>query len=171
MLTEATLQPYIWVDVKPSDYDGEQLLLIVGNSGPSTATNVRVEFSPEIRGSGQYVDQMHAKLASGISSLAPGRIMKWNLGEPAELVVTDPQATDVSIDFEGPFGAVDTVRYRIDMNDFRESLRDAQGTLRTVTAAIDKLEKSVRTRKEIQVKLMNQDDDRVRGGGQVLLVV
>jgi hypothetical protein len=36
-------QPYIWVDVRPDDVTGTLLNLVIGNSGPTVATNVRVQ--------------------------------------------------------------------------------------------------------------------------------
>ena len=39
-------QPMLWVDVRCDDGQGQALVLLLGNSGPSVARNVRVIFDP-----------------------------------------------------------------------------------------------------------------------------
>lgn len=39
-------QPTLWVDIRPDDQSGGGLILFVGNSGPSVATDVVVTFDP-----------------------------------------------------------------------------------------------------------------------------
>lgn len=42
---EAALQPYVWADLKPRE-DGGMLVFVVGNAGPTVATDVRIVFDP-----------------------------------------------------------------------------------------------------------------------------
>ncbi len=42
-------QPYVWADVRSDDESGVLLNLVVGNSGPTVATNVRIKIDPRCR--------------------------------------------------------------------------------------------------------------------------
>lgn len=75
--TEQALQPYLWADLRPRA-DGSLLVLHIGNSGPTVATRVRVLFEPPLADLAEEErrDRMTATgaaLASGLTSLAPGR--------------------------------------------------------------------------------------------------
>jgi hypothetical protein len=39
-------QPMLWVDIRGDDGQGQALVLLLGNSGPSIARNVKVRFDP-----------------------------------------------------------------------------------------------------------------------------
>lgn len=44
----ATAQPYVWVDVREDDSQGTLLDLVIGNSGPTVATNIRARIDPPL---------------------------------------------------------------------------------------------------------------------------
>jgi hypothetical protein len=68
-------QPYVWVDVQPDEVTSVILNLVIGNSGPTVATNVRVLIDPPLPAIVQLRDRAQTAqelLADGIKSLPPG---------------------------------------------------------------------------------------------------
>src|ERR1035441_6437774 len=93
-------QPYVWADVRPDDESGFILTLIIGNSGPTIATNVRAKIDPPLPTIEQLKESTvaQARLAEGISSLPPGRILVWELGQGFNLLQEDgPQEHTLTI--------------------------------------------------------------------------
>ena len=72
-------QPMVWVDIRGDDGQGQALVLLLGNSGPSIARNVKVTFDPAPP-STLDIKPILEILKQGIASLAPGRTMQWALG-------------------------------------------------------------------------------------------
>lgn len=71
-------EPYVWVDVRPDSETGTLLNLVIGNSGPTVATNVRITVDPPLPTIDQLAGRAEAaqgRLADGISSFAPGRLL------------------------------------------------------------------------------------------------
>jgi hypothetical protein len=85
-------QPYIWVDVRPDEVTSVILNLIIGNSGPTVATNVRVVIDPPLPAIEQLQDRAQTAqdlLAAGIKALPPGRTLTWPLGQGFNIVAGD----------------------------------------------------------------------------------
>lgn len=134
-------QPYVWVDIRPSDEHGHLLMLYVGNSGPTVATHVKVTFDPTIDLPGRPSRHREAveQLASGLSALPPGRVMQWHLGASHQQIpAADPSGYKVRIEGRGPFGPLEPLEYRINLTEFHWTLGTAPGTLYGVAVALDK---------------------------------
>lgn len=136
-------QPYVWADVRPDDATGVLLNLVVGNSGPTVATRVRVAIDPplpfigELRGRAEPAQR---RLAEGISSLPPGRSLTWPLGQGFNLIKDDgPQAHTFTVTAEGPFGAVPPLTYTVDLADYRGAMHRPSGNLHVLSQAITEL--------------------------------
>ena len=125
---EAALQPYVWADLRPRD-DGGLLSLVVGNSGPTVATNVRVSFDPPLttivpsRNRDQAA-RTSERLASGLRSIAPGRTISWNMGVAHEYFGTGAPANPVPevaliVTGCGPRGDLAPTEYVIATEDLR----------------------------------------------------
>lgn len=141
-IAQSSAQPYVWADVRiASSSAGVELVL--GNSGPTVATNVRVRVDPPFPDVGHpkaHVDVMHEKLSRGLASIAPGRTFYWLLGEGADLVNrSGSMAHTITIDCEGPFGAVDRSEYVIDFAHFREAIARYDGSLRDVARELSRV--------------------------------
>lgn len=54
-LARERLQPYVWADIQPDMQQGTLVYVMVGNSGPTVARNVKVTFDPPLP-----ADQRHA---------------------------------------------------------------------------------------------------------------
>jgi hypothetical protein len=88
-----------WADIRGDEGQGQALALLLGNSGPSIARNVRVLFDPAPPATLDILEI----LSQGISSLAPGRTMQWMLGAAHNAVDWGAQNRyRVRIDAEGP---------------------------------------------------------------------
>jgi len=141
-------QPYVWVDVRPDDVTGTLLNLVIGNSGPTVATNVRVQIEPSLPAIDQLRERAQAaqaRLADGIRSLAPGRTITWPLGQGFNLLHTDgPQVHTFTVTADGPFGAVPSQTYIIDLADLRGSL-DRPAPLHQLAKVVEELSRTLRS--------------------------
>ncbi len=133
-------QPYIWVDVRADPSQGSTLVLIVGNTGQTTATNVRVVFDPPLpmgENGRPRVDEAQWRLRNGIKAIAPGSELWWSVGLAWEVITQkDTQPYRVTIDADGPFGPLETNTYTIDLADRSASRDEPDGTLHRLTKAV-----------------------------------
>lgn len=141
-------QPYVWADIRPETGSGGLLRLEVGNSGPTVATNVRVTTDLPLPAAGQRFEEkaraVERRLADGIESLAPGHVLAWSLGVAHEVVAAEGNPPCVfTINAHGPFGALETLTYAVNLDDIRQTDDRAQGNLHLVKQSIDKLTKQL----------------------------
>jgi hypothetical protein len=142
-------QPMLWVDVRGDNGQGEALVLMLGNSGPSLARNVKVVFDPAPP-STMDVKPILEILRKGIASLPPGRTMQWALGAAHNSSDWDAhKAYRVRIEAEGPFGLIEPIEYVISVDDL-DGLRAAQhGNLHAVAAELREMTKATKELNEI----------------------
>ncbi|GGB26319.1 hypothetical protein GCM10011492_15660 [Flexivirga endophytica] len=132
---EAALQPYVWADVRPRD-DGQILTLVVGNSGPTVATAVRVIIDPPLEQivperMKQRARRVDERLAAGFGSIAPHRTFSWGLGVAHEFFQGSdgppvPELT-ITVVGEGPSGPLEAVEYTVALEDLRQQSARAVG--------------------------------------------
>lgn len=128
-------QPYVWADLRPRD-DGQIMDFVLGNSGPTVATDIHVSFDTPL----DYVvpdaevkDAQHVQelLRSGVKSLAPGRSVSWSLGatwaffEPE--MDSRPKCFKMAVTATGPFGEVPTVEIAVSLDDQKHQSARALG--------------------------------------------
>ncbi|GAA3871598.1 hypothetical protein [Tessaracoccus defluvii] len=135
----AAQQPYVWADLRMRD-DAGMLALVVGNSGPTVATNVVVKFEPPLTSllvaaderASRMVARTAARCAEGLGSLAPGRTMQWSLDVlykffPENGEVPVPTLT-LRIQAMGPGGVeIPSLEYRINLEDLKYQDARPQG--------------------------------------------
>jgi hypothetical protein len=142
-------QPMLWVDIRGDDGQGQALVLLLGNSGPSIARNVKVLFDPAPPATLDIKPVLEI-LKQGIASLAPGRTMHWALGAPHNAVDWDAhKAYRVRIEAEGPFGAIEPLEYVISVDDPDGSRAAPPGNLHTVAAELHEMTKATKELNEI----------------------
>jgi hypothetical protein len=148
-LREDSAQPYVWADIRPDNESGMLFHLVVGNSGPTVATDVHVQITPPLPSIEQLQDRADSAqemIANGISSLPPGRTFVWPLGQTWNLLPEEggrhPHTFTVTAN--GPFGAVPPLTYVIDLADY-QGQQARPGSTYKLTKAIDELAKSVRS--------------------------
>ena len=99
-LAKVAAEPRLWVDIRGDDGRGQALVLLLGNSGPSLARNVKVTFDPALD-----IKEVLDILERGIASVSPGRTMEWVLGAAHNTVDWDAlNEYKVRIEADGPFG-------------------------------------------------------------------
>ena len=138
-------QPYVWADIRPDPQQGGLLTLVVGNSGPTVAVNVRVGFDPPLQMPFQE-ETGHALevLTRGLPSLPPGRTFTWNLGSAFQIVAGDePKRYALTIEADGPFGALEPLTYTVDVDDIKQTRALPDGSLHLVAEAVAKTTKSI----------------------------
>jgi hypothetical protein len=142
-------QPMVWVDVRGDDGRGQALVLLLGNSGPSIARNVKVVFDPAPP-STLDIKPILEILKQGIASLPPGRTMQWALGAPHNAVDWDAhKAYRVRIEAEGPFGAIEPLEYLISVDDLDGSRAAPPGNLHAVAVELHEMTKATKELNEI----------------------
>lgn len=130
-----SLQPYIWADLRPREDGGGLMDLVVGNSGPTVATDVRVEFEPsldQVTPSRWQEDTqaVQAQLKDGLKSIPPGRVYTWSLGVVFEFFGPEqPPAREfqLTINGNGPHGPMPTSTFSIRLDDLERAALTATG--------------------------------------------
>jgi hypothetical protein len=142
-------QPMVWVDIRGDDGQGQALVLILGNSGPSIARNVKVTFDPAPP-STLDIKPILEILKQGIASLPPGRTMQWALGAAHNTGDWDGQkAYRIRIEAEGPFGAIEPLEYAISVDHLDGSHAALPGNLYAVAAELREMTKATKELNEI----------------------
>lgn len=146
-LSREAAQPYVWADIQPDMQQGTVLHVVVGNSGPTMAHNVRVTFDPPLPKDGDRVDtiaSLEEALRDGLRSLAPGRVIRWSLG-PGHKLLNDEAShlRKVVVSASGPYGALPTLEVEIDISEWRKARDAPDGSLHHVRGAVQDLAKVV----------------------------
>jgi hypothetical protein len=140
-------QPYVWADVRPDETTGTLLNLVIGNSGPTIATFVRVRIDPPLPAIDELKERAEAAqawLAEGIRSIAPGRTYTWPLGQGFNLLNgSGPLTHTFTIDANGPFGPLPATTHLVDLADMRGTL-DRPSSLYQLTKAVENLTQTLR---------------------------
>jgi|SRR5829696_2434696 len=140
-------QPVLWADIR-GDVTGQLLVLLVGNSGPSVAHNVKVNFEPSPPAL-QDIEEVLETLRQGLAAMAPGRTMEWVLGTAHNTVDWDARnECKVRIEADGLFGPIEPVEYVIIINDLKGSraapLRQIAVDLQKIGRGVGELNESVK---------------------------
>lgn len=138
----------IFADIRENRETGGALQFEVGNSGPTVATNVRVHVSSALPSSSpaneERLRRIEERLAEGIKSLAPGRVLKWHLGVAEKILAEEGgRSYTFTINADGPFGPLDCLTYTADLDDWRTMPDQPFGSLHTVRRSIDSLTKQL----------------------------
>jgi hypothetical protein len=142
-------QPLLWVDVRGDDGQGQALVLLLGNAGPSIARNVKVVFDPAPSAT-LDIKPILEILKQGISSVPPGRTMKWGLGALRNSGDGDAhEAYRVRIEAEGPFGAIGPLEYVISVDDLDSSRAEPPGNLHAVAVELREMTRATKELNEI----------------------
>ena len=140
-------QPYVWADVRPDDKVGTIMNLLVGNTGPTVARNVRVTVDPPLPSIEQLRERAETAtgmLGSGLRSIPPGRQLSWPLGQGFSIIgKSGPQAHTITVTADGPFGPVPPLIYVVDLADWRGSVHRPAGSLHELTKAVTDIGKRI----------------------------
>ncbi|WP_395691525.1 hypothetical protein [Nocardioides sp.] len=144
-IAEAAAQPYVWAGVRVQPGGGLILELVIGNAGPTVATNVRVTVDPPLVDPRDImrIGPAQRRLRDGLASIAPGHELRWEIGVGPALIEAESEPHHVRIECDGPHGPVRPNEYEIDLRNLEEvairergSLSDVARELGNVTRAI-----------------------------------
>jgi hypothetical protein len=142
-------QPMLWVDIRGDEGQGQALVLLLGNSGPSIARNVKVIFDPAPPAT-LDIKPILEILKQGIASVPPGRTMQWVLGAARDAIDSDAHnAYRVRIEAEGPFGLVEPLEYVLSVDDLDGSRAVPPGNLHAVAVELHEMTKATKELNEI----------------------
>lgn len=142
-LAKVAAEPRLWVDIRGDDGRGQALVLLLGNSGPSLARNVKVTFDPAPP-STLDIKEVLDILERGIASVSPGRTMEWVLGAAHNTVDWDAlNEYKVRIEADGPFGPIEAMEYVIIVSDLKGSHATPGDNLHAVALQLYEITKAV----------------------------
>lgn len=146
-IADETVQPYVWADIQPDMKQGTILDLVIGNTGPTVATDVKVTLDAPLPQSTTVLEDsgpLLQTLADGLRSLAPGRQIRWHLGTGPDLLGEDaPQPVCIRVEATGPHGPLPTLEVPVDASQWRMAKDAPDGSLHLVRKSIQDLTKSV----------------------------
>ena len=147
-IARQSAQPYVWADIQPDRQQGTLIHLIVGNSGPTVARNVRVTIDPPLPVQSSNMARTEVaqrRLQEGILSLAPGRKLSWPIGRGYELLQNENDKTvyKICVKADGPYGPMASNQIEIRLTDWRESNDAPDGSLHYIRKEIEKLVRAV----------------------------
>ena len=138
-------QPYVWASIQPDQNSGTIFHLIIGNSGPTIARNIRITIDPplpDLDSSSHLVSQMQQDLKEGIISLAPRDTLHWYLG-PASKHITSDTTYKITTTADGPYGPLEPVEFIIRPQTLQAALAYPQGSLHSIRQELKKIDKSI----------------------------
>lgn len=115
--------PMLWADIRPDPDRSMVLCLMLGNSGPTTARDVKVVITPAVLPGvhSMRCEEAQADGAAGIASVGPGRTMLWSLGMAHELlsVPDQPEQFTLTVTGRASDGTSLVEQFSIRFRDFR----------------------------------------------------
>lgn len=112
------------------------LVLVVGNSGPTVAKDVRVTFSPSLAES--MPDELREKVAlmerylcegAGLRSITPERVFTWSVGPGHKILSPSRELPEVlvTVTGQGPSGPLEPLTYWLALKDLQHQQARATG--------------------------------------------
>ena len=136
-IARQSAQPYVWADIQPDRQQGTLIHLIVGNSGPTVARNVRVTIDPPLPV--QSSNMARTEVAQR------RRKLSWPIGRGYELLQNENDKTvyKICVKADGPYGPMASNQIEIRLTDWRESNDAPDGSLHYIRKEIEKLVRAV----------------------------
>ncbi|MDP9850283.1 hypothetical protein [Streptosporangium lutulentum] len=115
-------EPYVVVDIQPNSSINKAFDLIIENVGPTVARNVKIAFDPPLERFEEREEGGLERIAEsfifteGIPFMPPGRRINLFLDFGYKRLNSDlPTGYIVTVNAEGPYGAVEPLIYKIDL--------------------------------------------------------
>lgn len=117
-------EPYVVVDIEPSEPGSFALVLSVHNVGPTMARNVRITATPDLTSSESdaVTEALQRVLARTIPMIPPGRRLMYFFDTNQRFRSGLPMAFDFTVHADGPGGAVEPLHYNVDLAVYGEAL-------------------------------------------------
>ncbi|MFI2316689.1 hypothetical protein [Streptomyces sp. CB00072] len=138
-------EPYVVVDIQPSDPASGVLVVVVENIGTTIARNVRITADPPLE-SGWGADltaMLQRALSHTFPMLPPGRRLEFLFDEQERFQNADlPTGYTFTVRCEGPYGPMEDLEYIVDFGTWAESLV-GQRPLKKVEDKLGKIQDSL----------------------------
>ncbi|MEU5163825.1 hypothetical protein AB0G74_30010 [Streptomyces sp. NPDC020875] len=130
-------EPYVIVDIQPDAYY-QALLLVIENTGPTVARDVRISCDPPLEsgweprpGETDLTQVLQEVLARPIPILPPRRRLTFLVDRQERFQDADlPRVYTFTVDANGPDGKVETAQYSVDLDTMKWILREDRPTQR-----------------------------------------
>lgn len=134
-------QPYVFADFRVDLTLTPAVITVhLENSGSTVATNVRLTWHPELPGKHAVGGDVGTPGLPPrlLPSMPPGRVMTWTLGRGQEVLQDDTVLREylVTVEADGPFGAVEPLTYTLSLDDMSHVLVAPAGSLHKIEHAI-----------------------------------
>ncbi|MFB7472366.1 hypothetical protein [Kitasatospora sp. NPDC056184] len=138
-------EPYVIVDIQPSDPSSGVLVVVIENIGPSVARNVRISADPPlVSGWGDDLTEMLQRaLDRTIPMLPPGRRLEYLLDDQQRFKSDLPTAYHFTVQSDGPYGPIETLEYTVDFSTWAESLMGKRPT-KQLEDKLDRIDKRLK---------------------------
>ncbi|MEU7377971.1 hypothetical protein [Streptomyces albidoflavus] len=139
------LEPYVIVDISPRAPESQMLCLSVENLGPTVARNVRLQIEPPLRSTldSEREEILRRVVGRTIPSMPPWRKIIYNMDLGHKYFAADPPLPLVyraTVNADGPFGAVETMTYDMDLDVWPETAIHSE----TVVGQLKEIAKKLR---------------------------
>ncbi len=142
--------PYVVVDIRPRVVGSQLLCLVITNTGPTVARNVRVRVSQSLRSSlgAEYEMRLALALAREIPFMPPGQTLMWAFDTGAKLYERPdlPREYSFTVRATGPSGEIEAMTYQVDLELIRHTVLNRETTewrLKEVADQVESLVKAV----------------------------
>ncbi|MGW4020697.1 hypothetical protein [Streptomyces sp. NPDC005009] len=156
-------EPYIVVDIRSRTPGSMLLVLAIENLGTTLARNVRISISPPLQSSlgPERVEAINSVLSRPISQMPPRGVLKYTLDVGFGLFEDSslPRVYSVTVNADGPYGAVETLNYVIDLNILQNAALDRETIEWSTKVLADEAKKMT----EIQKKQLRELTKMARG--------
>ncbi|MFI2620423.1 hypothetical protein [Streptomyces sp. NPDC018584] len=146
-------EPYVVVDIEPSEPGSFAMVLSIRNIGPTLARNVRITATPDLASSHspKVTEALQRVLARTIPMIPPGRRLTYFFDTDQRFRSDLPMAFDFTVRADGPAGDVEPLHYNVDLSVYGEALVGQRPTkfleerLKKLEKPLTKLAKDYRT--------------------------
>lgn len=117
-------EPYVVVDIEPSEAGSFVTVLSVRNIGPTMARNVRISATPELTSAegDDVTEDLQRVLARTIPMIPPGRRLTYFFDTNRRFQSGLPMSFEFTVHAQGPSGDVEPLHYNVDLGVYAEAL-------------------------------------------------
>ncbi|WP_063763099.1 hypothetical protein [Streptomyces rimosus] len=140
-------EPYVIVDIQPSDPASGVLVVVIENIGSTMARNVRISCNPPLLSAwgDDMTEMVQRALSRTIPMLPPGRRLEFLLDNQDRFQNSGlPTAYTFTVESEGPSGTVEPLEYVVDFGTWAESLMKNRPT-KQIEDKLGKIQNAVKS--------------------------
>ncbi|WP_327655669.1 hypothetical protein [Streptomyces sp. NBC_00483] len=159
--------PYVIADIRERVPGSQLLCFFIENSGPTVARDVQLSVEPPLRSAlgEETAAKLNEAVTRKISVLPPGRSLMYLMDVGNRLFKSDlPRQYTVVVNASGPFGAVETLTYTIDLEVLKASLLNRESLEWSTHVIAEESKKATKAQKEqaeILEKLFRTASERI----------